>query len=168
MNDADIRVAQLEQALADAKRDATAQTRGENLARLKTTRAELRKARSDYARLAKQIKLEDQARDAYTRSIQALQIAIGESLSRRPLVAQFLPDDEDVVVWRQRHDTLTTELNRQMELRAAVPTTPRIEAIQFEGPFGIIAQLERTELNLVNALSGSLGMLTEGGITSVF
>ena len=51
------------------------------------------------------------------------------------------------------------------QVRSQVPAIPRHEAAQFERPFGTIEQLERAEVNPVNALGGSIGKLVQAGIS---
>ncbi len=157
----------LQHEIRQAQAEAERARRVELVEKLKATRAELKQAYADYRRLARQIKDEDAARDAHTRMIVAFENAISEHLREKPLVADILEDDEDVIVWRKRFIELTDARNRQMAHRAAVPMTPRQSAIEFEGDFGKIALLQRAEVNLVNAISGTIGNRFVGGINSV-
>jgi hypothetical protein len=134
---------------------------------LTDNRAQLRTARHTYIQLAQQIKTEDELRRQIQNRLNQVLVAVDEHWRQRSPVADFLTADPEVVEWQNVHTLLEGERDKLMAQRDAVPRTNKLEAIEYEGPNGRIAMLERVEANLINALNGSIGKLVEGGIFPV-
>ena len=135
---------------------------------LTDNRAQLRSARHTYIQLSQQIKAEDELRRQIQNRLNHVLVVLDEHWRQRPAVADFLTTDPEVVKWTGDHALLEGERNKLIEQRDQVPRTNKLEAIEYEGPNGRIAMLERVEANLIDALNGSIGKLVEGGIFPVF
>lgn len=90
------------------------------------------------------------------RKVTAALEQIRESEKARPACADYLPDDPEVVRWRKAHTALQRKLDQLITARDALPDPDKTatEANQYRGPYGIIAQLEYAEQNLLHALEG--------------
>lgn len=136
------------------------------IARLKAVREGLRQAIERYTLLAGEIKMLREKEAAAQAEVTAALEQVSAHYSVRPAVADYLPDDPLVAEWNAAHARLEARVKRLMEKRDAIhPETNFMEAVQYEGPLGIIAQLENSEAGLLSVLRGR--MTHEGGLTAV-
>ncbi len=102
--------------------------------------------------------------------VEELSYYISEAIAQKPAVADFLPDDPEVTGWRARYAKLCARREEAIQKReAAQAAMPSLgEAAKYEGNFGVIANLERAQNNLLRRLRGEpLGGGWEGGISRI-
>jgi chromosome segregation ATPase len=141
--------------------------RAELIAQLEKVRADIRTARARYAELVPVIKAERQARAEAQEKVSKAHAQLTDSFERCPRIAKFLPDDPEAVEWRTQHETLQRKYDKLIAERDALPDPERNvkEAGAFEGPFGIIGQLQFSEQNILRHLEP--GPPSGGGVSGV-
>ena|SRR5215472_2759521 len=156
-------------ALNRAEHEQKEHERTEFVKRLEGVRADLRAAKARYFELAHGIKAAREnvtkIRDELKRAVEAL----SQSMDTRPRVADILPGDPEVVQWRRRQEALEAGRDRIMaRLHAAPdPSTNLVECVRYEGPGGIVAQLEHSEANLLRQLDPRSEEWRTGGVNRV-
>jgi hypothetical protein len=125
--------------------------------KLKADLAAVREARrigeARYLELATAIKAKRLAKENLRGQIRNADERIGAHYDSRLRAADYLPEDPEVVEWNAEHERLHAE--RQLlidEIRAINSEEFTQEAILFESPYGLIAQWQLAEGNLVAAL----------------
>jgi hypothetical protein len=155
-------------ALHQAEAAARDEQRKELLAKLAAVRAEKAKAYLDYQRLAGQIKQEREGRASMQGQIERVRDMIGQAWADRPTVADFLPDDPEVVAWRRQYESLERERDKLIARVNAAHETPALELVRYNDPaVGLIPRLEHAEANLLAALDPHARKWTEGGVYPV-
>jgi len=158
MNTPQERVAVLENQLADARRNAEAQGRGELVAKLCAVREELLAAQTRYQEESIAIKTQCQYRDQIQTKIIETTNAISASFGLRPAVASYLPNELEVVAWRKQHTALECHRDTLIAARDAFIATmldPTF-CISCEGPNGLLARLEHAGYSLLSILNEML------------
>ncbi len=158
--------AQLQQAKAAEAEKAREALRGQ----LADIRKQLRVARASYQDLSKRIRNGENQVARIQAQIDELTTELTLLMEQRPEVADALPNDAEVVDWRQTHQELINrrETLIQQRTRATSAIPPLVEAVKFEGNFGLIANLERAQHNLVRRIKGEpIGASWEGGVYRV-
>jgi chromosome segregation ATPase len=159
--------------LASLEADAAAAERVRLVAQLKAIREDIRQSRARYGEL--KILITEQRQDLSNAQgdVERASAAVADSQRAKPAAAQYLSedDDEEVRSWHKAHAKVTAEHARLVAVRDALPDPQALlaEAINFEGPFGLVAQLEYSERNLLAALDGRSGkaFVSEGGVSGV-
>jgi hypothetical protein len=165
-----LNVAKAEQDLKAAKEAQAAQQRDQDRLQLAKVRAEIRAARNLYTQLRHEIQAGEQAVAIQQSHVDGLVNLLTEHNQARPACADFLPDDPEVKAWQARYDDLVQRRNlaiaRREQIRGELP--PTLDAAKYEGNFGLIANLERSEANLVRKLKGErIGATPDGGVFRV-
>lgn len=158
--------------LERAEQEEAEELQRQRIAKLAEARAELRRARARYQELNVSIKADRAARAEVQGRTNHVAVRLNEHLRQRPAVADYLPEDPEVVAWRKERTELQQERERLIAERDALPDPEASEyfkeACSYEGPFGIIATLEFTVQNLLHQLEGRSGIIRiEGGISGV-
>jgi DNA repair exonuclease SbcCD ATPase subunit len=159
------------EALARIQREEQQQRREDLIQQLTAVRAELRTAEDRYKQLHAQIHKEREDKANAQSHVEAAAEAVRDSWLGRPKIAEYLPDDPEVVAWRTQHQALERRHEERIAKRNALPDPQRDlgEAISYEGPMGRIATLRFSQQNLVNALEGRSGITRiEGGVFGVY
>jgi hypothetical protein len=140
--------------IARADEEERNQRRADLIRQLAQVRTEHRAATVRYRSLSAQIKAGRQSLAQAQLKVQAAFHALDEHSAARPSVADYLPDDPDVLRWTEAHAALEGKCDELILLRDALPDPDRdlAEACAFEGAYGTIAVLEFSESNLVRAL----------------
>ncbi len=151
-------VAEAKAALEQAQQDERKARRQTLIAKLKAIRADIVRARAEYADLS--IKYRNGQRAVAEINSQIEQLHIQKGLLSKPECADLpeLADDREVVRWKRAAARLDAEIAKLMEQRTEVQNTmPNIvTVVAFEntaGP-GIIARLEQSEASLISELNG--------------
>lgn len=95
--------------------------------------------------------------------------AVGESQRQMPAVAQYLPDDAQVVRWKTRHDALLARLTEAQTAFASLPD-PDVLRRELAQVGNQITQLTYSVDNLVAKLEGHSGkawLLGGDGVSNV-
>jgi hypothetical protein len=137
---------------------------------LARVRGEIRKAHSDYERLRREIKSGEIQVAVQQSHVEGLTNRISDHMQARPACAEFLPDDPEVVAWQIKYNDLIQRreqaIARRNVLQAEIPN--KLAAARYEGNFGVIAILQRTENNLVRRLRNEpIGQGWQGGVYRV-
>jgi len=131
----------------------TSATRDKLIAELAEVREKLRIGTARYLEIAPVIKAKRLAKENLRGRIYNADERISAHFDTKPRAADYLPLDPEVVEWNVEHERLQAE--RQLlidEIRSINSEENTFEAIQFEGPFGILATLQLAEGNLLAAL----------------
>jgi hypothetical protein len=170
MNDHRLQVMQAESALQAAKAAVRADEQCTGKQALADVRNQLRQAHATYNRLRRAIRNGQAGVQRAQAEVELASAYISENLQLRPAVAEFLPDDPEVRAWQQQHNELLAQRDRAIARHDAMQATiPNIaEAARYEGNFGVIAELERAQNNLVRKLRGEpIGAGWQGGVYRV-
>lgn len=155
-------IAEAQATLSNAEREILRKQREADRDKLAAIQTQLRSARVEYARLRKAIRAEDTHRARAQAEVSKISERIAEHLADCPEIAEFLPDDVEVVAWQKRQDELTAAYDAAVLRRNSLPRTDRAHAAGFEGDNGVIAQLQYRERNVLAKLRGErLGDLFE-------
>jgi hypothetical protein len=161
----------IEQARAQliaAEEQAAEERRRQLLGQLDQARKDLRRMRSRHQALATRIQQQRSERHEGLRQLRILDQQLADSWSARPRVADYLPDDEDVIAWEEQHHAIE---EKRAALLAALPNPDQgadfDEACSYEGATGKIATLEFTVENLLRQLDGQGRHELKGGIYGV-
>jgi hypothetical protein len=142
--------------LARAEEAVNAERRTELIGKLAAVRAEIREGRARYGKLRLKIHAQRQDRGNAQEKINSVLRELADSEAARPAVADFLPEDPDVVRWRKHHEALQAKRIRLIGQRDALPDPDSngdvTEAAAYEGPQGKIAALEFSEANILRML----------------
>ncbi len=166
-----VSVDQARAVLTRAEAEQTTQQRAELIQKLSTVRAEHRQAQARYEELATSIKTRRKERAEWQQKINQVVTRIQESWHVRPEVAEYLPDDPEVMEWQRKHTILEQERATLIQNRDQIPDPEGDvkEAGAFEGVHGSLAQLEFTERNILAQLDPKLkptNRITGGGVIS--
>ena len=146
----------IQKLLRDAELGLFMEAREADKEKLAKVREALRQAHAEYRKLAAAYKAGQATVGLIQAKVDDLSFLVGESNSRRPAVADLLPDDPEVVEWRRTHDALVTKraeaIARREAAKAKAPA-PGLAAA-YEGELGIVARLEQAERNLIRKLNG--------------
>jgi len=85
----------------------------------------------------------------------------------RPACVDLLPADPECAAWLRTQERLIAQRTETIALRDRVLNAmpDRLSAAKFEGNFGVIANLARSETNLIRRLRGErIGSGLEGGV----
>jgi predicted nucleic acid-binding Zn-ribbon protein len=149
--------------LTEAEAVAAKERRAALVAQLKSTRAELRTHQRTLEKLKRQIFKGQADLDNCRREIGVVSEALAMFESRKPAVADHLPDDPETVQWRNQCNALESELERLRKKRMALPN---LSVLRGEGV--TLAQrvqaLQFSESNILSALDGTLAQSPVGGI----
>lgn len=170
MTDAEVRALNAKNELNSAQAVVKSEEQEKVKKQLTRVRGEIRKAHSDYERLRREIKSGEIQVAVQQSHVDGLVNRISEHMLLRPACAEFLPDDPEVKAWQIKYDDLIQRreqaIARRDVLQAEIPN--KLECARYEGNFGVIAILERTENNLVRRLkSEPIGKGWEGGVYRV-
>jgi soluble cytochrome b562 len=156
--------------LKTAKAAAQADERAVLTKQLAQVRAELRTAKATYEKLRRQIRTGERELAGLQSQVDGLGVQLALHNQTRPAAADFLPEDEECRVWRDTQDRLIAQRSEAIALRDRVMNAmpDRLACAKFEGNFGVIANLARSETNLIRRLRGErLGSGLEGGVFRV-
>jgi hypothetical protein len=159
-----------QQELDQAQEVADNERRHQLVTQLGEVRAELRQARARHQELMARSHKEREARDNAQAKVAQVLEQLAESERTRPAVADYLPEDVEVVAWREIHEALEAKRGRLIAQRDKLPDPDLalIEANRYAGPFGMIATLEFAESNILRQLEGQGGVIRiEGGVYGV-
>jgi hypothetical protein len=140
------------------------------LTELALVRAELAQARDRHAALQQRVHIDRDNYDNAQAKVRRRFEAIADSLGARPAIVDFLPDDPEAVKWAKRHAQLERERDKAMEERNRLPdpNETAAEANEYRGAYGLIATLEFSERNIIQALEGKGPIVRmEGGVYGV-
>jgi hypothetical protein len=155
MTNADHAVITARAALQSAEEQQHEERQKELLRELEKVRAEKQVATARHNELAAAIK---QSREQVGQLRSELKRAIehvNEGIDRRPRVADYLPNDPEVLAWRRQQEALEQTRDRiSARLReAGEPERHIVELVRYNDPvMGILPQLERAEQNLMRQL----------------
>ena len=167
---AQLRAVQAETELNNAKADLAAEAKEALRKQLAAIRAQIRAAKATYADLRKQIRRGEQRVAMVQSEIDFLVAQLTESVQAQPPAADFLPDDPEVEAWQADHDALVVRRDRLIAVRdrATSQIPSRIACARYEGNFGVLANLQRQEINLLRKLRGEpIGAGWQGGVYRV-
>jgi uncharacterized protein involved in exopolysaccharide biosynthesis len=170
MTEAQARVAEAQAQLKSANTELAAEAKEVLRKQLAEVRAQIRTAKATYADLRKQIRNGEQSVARIQAQIDELVGQITASWQERPEATDYLPDDPEVAAWQAQHASLEQQKDRAIARRTSTQTTipPLVEAAKYEGNFGIIATLERSENNLIRRIKGEpIGQSWQGGVYRV-
>jgi hypothetical protein len=156
--------------LATAEAEQKQQQVGQWIAELAAVRLEKAQARDRHRELQSRIHIEQDLRANAQAKVVAVLEQLRDSERARPVVADYLPDDPEVVQWLKAHKALEAKRDRLMAERDRLPDPDLtiIEANKYRGATGIIVQLEFAEQNLIRAIEGKPGVQRfEGGVFGV-
>jgi chromosome segregation ATPase len=158
--EAEARIAEARAVLAQAEAD----EKQRRMAGLRFSLAQVRQERpaaeARYQELCDLIHYQAEVRaNAQGRVARAFE-ALRESERQRPEVAEFLPEDPEVVRWRKAHEALKAQCERRIAERDALPDPDRLRPEAAEVGSSIL-NLKLAEQNLIRALRG------RGGVTRI-
>ncbi len=156
-------VAQARELVAQAEAAQAKERRVQLIDQLKTTRAELRTQQKALEKIRGQVFNGQADLDNVRREIGVVAEALSMFEGQRPSVAGYLPEDPEVLAWRDKCATLEAELER---LRAKRVALPNIELLRAEGVnlAQRVQALQFSESNILNALDGTLAQSPVGGV----
>ena len=152
-----------ELALKNAKERAEATKRADDVKQLKAVRAELRTKRAAFDKLAKRIMQGQEDLNAVYANQTAVIAALGRLQDAKPEIADFLPNEPEVLEWKDNVRILTGRLEKLKAARLALPNVEllRIEAVQLRER---IQQLQYAESNCLHRLDGTVATTRPGGV----
>lgn len=141
--------------------------RRKTITRLRSVRAELKDMRKQFDELTAEIARADAELERWRRHNDVILTQLADCERRKPLVADFLPDDPEVIAWRSQYDALRAAHAEHLALRLQMlnPEVPRQTAFDLREKLIAAAFAEQ---NLVNALNGTLPSLASGPHGGVF
>jgi hypothetical protein len=126
------------------------------------------RAEQDYLKIAGQVKRERAERDRIRFEMKHVKSLLEEHARHRPPTIEYLPSTKESFVWTMEQGKLKAQSDKLLEQLKAVPDSLTIEAMKYEGHFGILAQMAYSERNLLQQLdSESQRKFVEGGIFPV-
>lgn len=149
--------------LAQAEADARKERRTKLIEDLRTVRSELKAKRKTYAQLERKVLEGQAALDSIYSSQMAVIDARGRLQTVRPEIADFLPNDPEVLEW---NDNIRILDERLVKLREARSKLPNVQLLRAEAmrTHDAIMQLEWREGNILNELNNSLAKNRVGGV----
>ncbi len=138
-------------ALERATEQEATERREKLIAQLCTVTAQLKEARATHQKIAFCIKREREERHKLRFQIEHVEGLLANSSRCKPSTADYVPNEENVQ-WVMDHAMMERAKATLLEQLSNVPDSLTIDAMKYEGPTGLLAQLEYSERNLLNAL----------------
>lgn len=146
-------VAQAQAALADAEKAEAQERRTTLVAQLQQIRSELPVERQKFEALSKTIRETQTQLDNLRRNLIDISDALGASLSSRPEIFSFLPDDPICTAWAKRHSELEAKQQELLQQRANLKNVEslRLDAVNIGER---VKALTGSEANIIRRLRG--------------